>query len=59
MIKSNFIVKKYSAQSVGLSARLPRGGGGGAGAEEWRPQEKEVSSAEAEGELWLPCEGAR
>ena len=49
------MVKKYSAQSVGLSARLPQGGK----AEEWRPQEKEVSSAEAMGELWLPFEGAR
>lgn len=55
MIKSNFMVKKYSIQSVGLSARLPQE----ERAEEWRPGEAEVSSAEAVMELWLSLERAQ
>lgn len=55
MIKSNFMVKKYSVQSVGLSARLPRE----KRAEEWRPREEEVSLAEAVMEVWLSLEGAQ
>lgn len=33
VIKSNFVIKKYSTQSVGLRARLPQE----EEAEEWRP----------------------
>lgn len=49
------MVKKYSVQSVGLSARLPRE----KRAEEWRPREEEVSLAEAVMEVWLSLEGAQ
>lgn len=47
MIKPDFMVKKYSAQSVGLSARLPQE----EEAEVWRLREKEASSAETMMEL--------
>lgn len=55
MIKSDFMVKKYSVQSVGLNARLPQE----EEAEEWRPREKEASSAEAMMEPWLLLEGLK
>lgn len=55
VIKSNFLIKNYSTQSVGLRARLPQE----EEAEEWRPGEEQVSLAEALVGLWLPLERAQ